>query len=162
MINLRVGHGLDFHKFDTSIGNHSIVIGGVLIPNDCKIIAHSDGDVLIHALVDAILGAIGMGDIGVHFPDTDAKWKDVNSEIFLKRATELMLHAGYKICNIDSILICEKPKISPYYSQIREHLAKILNISSDSINIKATTTEKMGFLGKKEGICADVTILCSK
>ncbi len=158
----RTGIGFDVHKFDSHerIDNF-IMLGGVKVPSTKAIIAHSDGDVVIHALVDAILGAIGEGDIGEHFPDTDPKWKNQDSVIFLKHACSLLINKNASISNVDIIIVCEKPKILPYKNQIKETLSNYMNITKEQINVKATTTEKMGFTGRGEGIAVYATIMVS-
>ena len=155
--NYRIGQGVDVHKFDNEVNeNNFIILGGVKIPYQQKLLAHSDGDVLIHAIVDAILGALGLGDIGEAFPDNDPKNKNANSEIFLQFAKEKMKEMNGNIVNIDCTIICEKPKITPHKNEIRKNLARILEIEENQINIKATTTEKLGFTGRGEGIMAQV------
>lgn len=152
-MEIRTGIGFDAHKFkDNESSNNHIVLGGIKIEHIKSLDAHSDGDVLIHALVDAILGAIGEGDIGLHFPPSDQKWKNANSQIFLEHANNLLKEKGGSINNIDLTVICEAPRMGTYREEIRNNLASILNISSTKINVKATTTEKMGFTGRKEGI----------
>ncbi|MEK6734222.1 MAG: 2-C-methyl-D-erythritol 2,4-cyclodiphosphate synthase, partial [Pseudomonadota bacterium] len=152
-LEIRSGIGFDAHKFaeNISMDNH-VMLGGVKIPYERKLEAHSDGDVLIHSLVDAILGAIGEGDIGLHFPPSDAKWKNANSVMFLEFANNLVKQKNGAINNIDVTVICEKPRLSQYKDEIKNNLAKILSITSDRVNVKATTTEKMGFTGRGEGI----------
>ncbi len=156
---VRIGNGFDVHKFgEFEEGEEKVIkIGGVVVESDKKIIAHSDGDVAIHAAMDAILGAICEGDIGEHFPPTDAKWKDADSKDMLKAVNNLMVKKGGKIMNLDITIICEKPKILKYKEQMKIALAEALNISSTRINIKATTTEKLGFLGREEGIAVQAT-----
>lgn len=155
----RSGIGFDIHKFsDDNIADNFIRIGGVDVKFNKKIIAHSDGDVVIHALIDAILGAMAKGDIGECFPDTDPKWQDYDSILMLEEIKLLLVNNNYKIINIDLIIICEEPKISPYKIAIRDKLSNILEIQTDQINVKATTTEKMGFLGRKEGIACQAII----
>ncbi len=157
---VRSGIGFDAHRFaeETSEHNH-VVLGGIKVPFEKKLEAHSDGDVLIHALVDALLGSIGAGDIGMHFPPSDMKWKNADSKLFLIHANELLKQKNSIINNIDLTVICEKPRLGIYREQIRANLAKILDITEDRINVKATTTEKMGFTGRGEGIA--VQAICS-
>lgn len=156
---IRSGIGFDIHKFsDDNIADNFIRIGGVDVKFNKKIIAHSDGDVVIHALIDAILGAMAKGDIGEYFPDTDPKWQDYDSILMLEEIKLLLVNNNYKIINIDLVIICEEPKISPYKIAIRDKLSNILEIQTDQINVKATTTEKMGFLGRKEGIACQAII----
>ncbi|AIL64972.1 Bifunctional enzyme IspD/IspF [Rickettsiales bacterium Ac37b] len=155
----RVGIGFDVHKFENQLStNGQIFLGGVEIPHNYRIIAHSDGDVVLHALCDALLGSIGAGDIGVHFPPTDDQWKDVRSVRFIEHTLEMLRHKNATIINVDIIIIGETPKINPYRLAMQNKLSEILSISIDRINIKATTTEKMGFTGRNEGIAAQVII----
>lgn len=161
---IRTGIGFDAHKFKNDISEDNFVIlGGIKIPYKHKIEAHSDGDVLIHALVDAILGSIACGDIGMHFPPSDPKWKNANSKDFLTHANNLLLEKNGRINNIDITVICEKPHLSEYKEQIQHNLAQILSIEKNRVSIKATTTEKMGFTGRGEGIAvqaiATITII---
>jgi 2-C-methyl-D-erythritol 4-phosphate cytidylyltransferase / 2-C-methyl-D-erythritol 2,4-cyclodiphosphate synthase len=150
---IRSGTGFDAHRFSPDIAaNNAITLGGIKIPFEKKLEAHSDGDVLIHSLVDAILGSIGAGDIGMHFPPSDIKWKNADSKLFLIHANELLKSKNGRINNIDITVICEKPRLGKYREEIRNNLTDILTINKDRINIKATTTEKMGFTGREEGI----------
>ena len=135
------------------------MIGGVEIPHYKGALGHSDADVLLHAICDAILGALALGDIGVHFPDTDSSYKDIDSKILLKKCFDLINAKGYKIINIDSTLCLQVPKIKPYVLQMQEIIASILEITKDDISIKATTTEKLGFVGREEGLQAYATVL---
>ena len=158
----RIGMGYDVHKFD-NIDNNSesfITICGVKINYHKKIIAHSDGDVGLHALTDAILGASGCGSIGQHFPNTDKTWKNVKSSHFLIEAQKKAKEKGYLIFNADITIICEQPKIMPYAVEMQEHIAQLISVDSSCINVKATTTEKLGFLGREEGIAAQAVVLC--
>jgi 2-C-methyl-D-erythritol 2,4-cyclodiphosphate synthase len=153
---MRIGHGYDVHAFGE--GN-SITIGGVDIPYDRALVAHSDGDVLIHALIDAILGALGMGDIGQHFPDTDAKYKGCSSRDLLIQVSQFIADKGYKLGNADITLVAEAPKMSPHLQPMLENLAQDLKCSTHQLNIKATTTEKLGFTGRGEGIACYAVVL---
>ena len=155
----RVGNGFDVHKFVK--GNH-VILCGIKIPFEKKLEGHSDADVGLHTIVDAILGAISLGDIGRHFPPSDNKWKNASSLIFLKKAKELLKQENAKIINIDLTFICEEPKISKYYKKMTNFLSKHLEIEENQINIKATTTEKLGFLGRKEGIAAQASVSINK
>lgn len=153
----RVGIGIDFHRFGEG---RKLILGGVQIEHNVGLIGHSDADCLIHAIVDAILGAIGESDIGTFFPDSDMKYKDMNSIFFLKKAMEIVAEKGFVIENIDTTIICEKPRIMPYVISMKEKLGGVMNLSKERIGIKATTTEQMGFLGRKEGIaCMAVALL---
>jgi 2-C-methyl-D-erythritol 2,4-cyclodiphosphate synthase len=155
-MGLRIGYGIDFHQLVTG---RDLFIGGVKIPHDKGALGHSDADVLLHAICDALLGAACLGDIGVHFPDTSATYKDIDSKILLAKTNELIREAGYSIINIDSTLCLEAPKIKPYVAQMQQVIAEVLGISTNDISIKATTTETMGFVGRKEGLVAHATCL---
>ena len=148
---MRVGHGFDVHRF--TAGDY-VVIGGIKIPFVKGIEAHSDGDVVIHALCDALLGACALGDIGKHFPDSDPQFKSRDSRFFLKSVAKLIYDNGYELINLDCTVVCEKPKISPYISVMRENLASDLNVSLEQVSVKATTTELLGFTGRGEGVAA--------
>lgn len=154
---MRIGQGYDVHKF--SEGSF-VMLGGVRIPFDKGLAAHSDGDVLLHAICDALLGAAALGDIGKHFPDTDPDLKGVDSRILLRHVRDLLQKAGYRIENIDSTVVAQKPKISPYLEQMRQTIADDLEIPIKAVNVKGTTTEKLGFTGREEGIaCYAVCLL---
>ena len=152
----RIGFGVDFHQMAEG---RELWLGGVLIPHTKGALGHSDADVLLHAICDAMLGAACLGDIGVHFPDTDASLKNIDSKILLKKSFDLIAAAGYRIVNIDSTLCLELPKIKPYIQQMQETIATVLSIKISDVSIKATTTEKMGFIGREEGLAAYATIL---
>ena len=153
--DIRVGHGYDVHRL---IQGNNIILGGVSIPCPHTLKGHSDADVLMHALTDAILGSASEHDIGYHFPPSDNQWKNVNSSIFLKKSLSLLNDKGGKLNHIDCTIICERPKISNHREMIRHNIAKICCLSPDRVNIKATTTEKLGFTGRKEGIAANATV----
>ena len=155
---MRIGTGYDVHAFCE--GDH-LILGGIKIPFNKAFAAHSDGDVLIHAMVDALLGALALGDIGQHFPPNDDQWKDCDSSVFLKHVMELVKQNGYQVNNIDSTVICEQPKMQPHILSIRENLAKIMNLELDQVSVKATTTEKLGFCGRGEGIAVEAVCLLS-
>lgn len=155
----RVGLGFDVHKFtDEVYNNNNIKLCAIDIPFERKVIAHSDGDVVLHALVDAILGALGKGDIGYYFPPSDIKWKGCDSTVFLQYASDLVKENSGKIVNIDINIICEQPRISNYREAMMCKLSSILNLDKTRVNIKGGTTEKMGFLGRKEGIAAQAIV----
>ena len=156
---MRIGHGYDVHRFCE--GDH-IIIGGVKIPFSKKLLAHSDGDVLVHAIADALLGACAERDIGYHFPDTDDKYKNVNSLLLLSKVGEIVDKNGYLISNIDSTIVAQAPKMLPYILNMKENIANALNISPDQVNVKATTEEKLGFTGRGEGISAHSVCLIMK
>ena len=153
---MRIGHGYDVHRF---CDGDRIVIGGVKIPFEKGILAHSDGDVLVHAVADALLGAAGERDIGFHFPDTDEKYKNIDSMKLLSRVNEIILNKGYRIENLDCTIIAQAPKMSPHIIKMRDNIAKTLCIDPDSVNVKATTEEKLGFTGRGEGIAAHCVCL---
>lgn len=155
-MGIRIGYGIDFHQL---VEGRDLFIGGVKIPHDKGALGHSDADVLLHAICDALLGAACLGDIGVHFPDTSAEFKNIDSKILLARTNELIRKEGYSIINIDSTLCLEAPKIKPFVPQMQETIASILGITIKDISIKATTTEKMGFVGREEGLVAHAACL---
>lgn len=153
---MRIGHGYDAHRFGP--GDH-VVLGGVSIPYDHGLIAHSDGDVLIHALCDALLGAAGLGDIGRHFPDSDPALKGIDSRILLRKVVEELQKCGFKPGNVDATVIAQQPRLSTHVETMQTRLAEDLGIDTSLVNIKATTTEKMGFTGRGEGIAAHAVVL---
>ena len=155
---IRIGHGFDVHAFEA--GDH-VILGGVKIPYHQKFKAHSDGDVLIHAVCDALLGAAALGDIGRHFPDTDEKYKGIDSRQLLKHVIVLLSENGYMLGNLDATIVAQAPKMAPHIEQMRINLAEDFAVSTQQINVKATTTEKLGYTGREEGISvhAVVTIL---
>ncbi len=155
----RTGIGFDVHAFQEG---RKLFLGGVEIPFEKGLEGHSDADVLLHAICDAMLGALALGDIGIHFPNTDPKYKDSDSKVLLTEVYKLISEKDFKVGNIDSFLAIEAPKISPYANKMRETISSILNISIDQISIKATTTEKLGFIGRGEGVSAFATVLLEK
>lgn len=155
-MGLRIGYGIDFHQL---VVGRDLFIGGVKIPHDKGALGHSDADVLLHAICDALLGAACLGDIGVHFPDTSSEFKNIDSKILLQRTYELIQKEGYSIVNIDSTLCLEAPKIKPFVPQMQQVIADILHLSVKDVSIKATTTETMGFVGRKEGLVAHACCL---
>jgi len=150
-LHQRIGQGIDFHRLEEG---RELWLGGVRVNATKGCVAHSDGDVLIHAICDALLGAAGLSDIGTHFPDTSDEFKGIDSKILLKRTVQLVSERGYRIVNIDSTVCLELPRLSPYIATMRATMASIANISPDAVSVKATTTEKMGFTGRGEGIVA--------
>lgn len=156
---MRIGTGFDVHAFGE--GDH-VVIGGVHVPHRRGVVAHSDGDVVIHALCDAIFGALALGDIGQHFPPTDPRWRDADSRQFLRHAASLMAQHGYALGNADITVIAEAPKVGPHAQAMRENLAADLGCALDQISVKATTTEKLGFCGRAEGIAAQACVLLER
>lgn len=156
---MRIGIGYDAHRL---VEGRKLIVGGVNIPFEKGLLGHSDADVLVHAINDALLGAAALGDIGRHFPDTDPKYKDISSLVLMKRVAELLKEEGFGIVNIDSVIIAEKPKFAPYIEKMRENIAFALNIQKEKVSIKATTTEGMGFEGRGEGISAKAVCLIKK
>ena len=148
---MRIGHGYDVHRFAE---NRELILGGVNIPYEKGLLGHSDADVLLHAISDALLGAAALGDIGKHFPDNDDSFKNIDSRILLRKVVELLEEKGYKIGNIDATVIAQKPKLAPYISVMKENIAKDCKIDSDRVNVKATTEEGLGFTGELLGISA--------
>lgn len=155
-MSIRIGHGYDVHKL---VEERKLFLGGVEIPNDKGLLGHSDADVLLHAICDALLGAAALGDIGKHFPDNDNAYKDIDSKILLKRTVDLLDKKGYKIGNIDATVIAQAPKLKPYIEKIRETIASVCGIDIAAVNVKATTEEKLGFTGREEGISAHAVAL---
>jgi 2-C-methyl-D-erythritol 2,4-cyclodiphosphate synthase len=156
---LRIGQGVDFHQL---VEGRDLWIGGVKVPHHKGAKGHSDADVLLHAICDAMLGAVCLGDIGTHFPDTSSEYKDIDSKILLNKSYLLIREAGYIVVNIDSTICLESPKIKPYVSQMQEVIASILQLTPNDVSVKATTTEKMGFVGREEGIVAYANALLQK
>ncbi len=160
MSDFRVGFGFDVHRFAEG---RKLVLGGIEIPYELGLDGHSDADVLLHAITDAILGALALGDIGKHFPDTDPAYKNIDSKILLKKAYDLVQSKGYVLGNLDATVVTEEPRLSPFIGKLRISIAEILNSEIDQISIKATTSEKMGFAGRKEGVsCSSVVLLNKK
>jgi 2-C-methyl-D-erythritol 2,4-cyclodiphosphate synthase len=150
-MDIRVGQGIDFHRLGDGL---KLTLGGVTIPSEKGCIAHSDGDVLVHSICDALLGAAGLGDIGHQFPDNDPQYRNISSLVLLERTFSLVSERGFSVVNIDSTVCLEKPRIAPYIEEMKRNLAAITGLPADDIGIKATTTEKMGFTGREEGIVA--------
>jgi 2-C-methyl-D-erythritol 2,4-cyclodiphosphate synthase len=159
MTSIRIGHGFDVHAFGD--GDHAM-LGGVRIASSRGIVAHSDGDVVIHALCDAMLGALSLGDIGQHFPPSDARWKDADSRAFLRHCNGLLRERGWVLGNADITVICEQPKIGPHVGSMRALLAADLAVDIDAVSVKATTTERLGFTGRGEGIAAHAVCLLER
>ena len=154
--NIRIGQGIDVHAF--AAGDH-LMLGGVRVPHDRGVEAHSDGDVVLHALCDAMLGALAMGDIGRHFPPSDPQWKGADSRSFLRHCNGLIGEKGWKVGNADITVICERPKVGPHADAMRVLIAADLGIDADAVSVKATTSEKLGFTGRGEGIAAQAVVL---
>lgn len=155
----RIGSGVDFHQLTEG---RDLWIGGVKIPHHKGALGHSDADVLLHAICDAILGALALGDIGTHFPDTDPAYKGIDSKILLSKTAALLAEKGYQVVNIDSTLCLQAPKIKPHIAAMQATIAGILKIAADAVSIKATTTEEMGFVGREEGLVAYATVLVAR
>lgn len=155
----RIGQGFDVHAFAEG---RPLIIGGIKIPHDKGLLGHSDADVLLHAVTDAALGAIGEGDIGRHFPDTDPAFKDADSSKLLEYIWKIVEEKGYVLGNVDCTIMAQRPKMAPYIEQMRHHIAELLHAEPGQVNVKATTTEKLGFTGREEGIAAMATILLLK
>ena len=158
-MSFRVGSGFDVHAFGPGDG---VMLGGVRVPWTQGVKAHSDGDVLLHALTDALLGAAGLGDIGQHFPDSDPQWRGAASTQFVQHALELLAQAGWQVVNADLTLLAEAPRIAPHRNAICDSMAAMLGLPRDAVNLKATTTEKLGFLGRAEGLAAQAVVLVTR
>lgn len=158
-MKMRIGQGYDAHRFQSG---DAVVLGGVTIPFDQSLAAHSDGDVLLHAICDAVLGAAALGDIGRHFPDTDPTYKGVDSRVLLRAVRDLLDAAKWRVVNIDATVIAERPKIAPHVTTMIAHVASDLGITDEQVNIKGTTTEKMGFTGRGEGVAATAVALLER
>lgn len=156
MTDFRIGSGFDVHAFGA--GDH-VMLGGVRIPHDRGVLAHSDGDVALHALCDAMLGALALGDIGRHFPPSDARWKDADSRAFVRHCDALLRARGWRVGNCDITVVCEAPKVGPHAQAMREAIAADLDIAIDAVSVKATTSERLGFTGRGEGIAAQAVCL---
>ena len=158
-VGMRIGIGYDVHRLEE---NRKLILGGVEIPHHLGLLGHSDADVLLHAVTDALLGALALGDIGKHFPDTDARYKDQDSRLFLRLAYALVKKEGYKLGNLDCVVMAQQPKLAPYIDLMRTYLAEDLQSDRAQISIKAPTTEKLGFVGKEEGIAAQAICLLER
>lgn len=156
---IRIGNGYDVHILTEG---RKLVLGGIEIPHTKGVLGHSDGDVLVHAVMDAMLGALALGDIGQHFPDTDMKYENIDSTVLLKRVKELVAERGYKIINLDSIIVLQKPKVKPYIEVMRKRIAEVLEIDVEQVSIKATTEEKLGFTGDESGVKSYCVVLLEK
>ncbi|MFZ1686711.1 MAG: 2-C-methyl-D-erythritol 2,4-cyclodiphosphate synthase [Flavobacteriales bacterium] len=158
-MDVRVGSGFDVHRL---IQGRELWLGGVLVPAERGALGHSDADVLLHAICDALLGAAGLGDIGRHFPDTDAQWKGADSKKLLARVVGLLKEQGWRVGNVDSTLVLEQPRIAPHITAMRAVIASLLGVPEDAVSIKATTNEKLGYVGREEGVCAYAVALISR
>jgi 2-C-methyl-D-erythritol 2,4-cyclodiphosphate synthase len=159
MSAMRIGTGYDVHAFGP--GDH-VMLGGVRVPHGRGLVAHSDGDVLIHALCDALLGALALGDIGKHFPPTDEQWRGADSRVLLRAVAGLLRERGWRVGNVDSVVVCERPKLAPHVEAMRTFLASDLGIDVDAVGVKATTSERLGFTGREEGIAAQAVALLER
>ena len=153
---MRIGIGYDVHQLTPG---RDLWLGGIQIPHTLGLLGHSDADVLLHAICDAMLGAAALGDIGKHFPDNDPQYKNIDSKLLLRRCNELLIQEGYTICNLDCIIVAQKPKVGPYIPTMRQTIADILHLDLDQVSVKATTTEHLGFEGREEGISAHAAVL---
>jgi 2-C-methyl-D-erythritol 2,4-cyclodiphosphate synthase len=158
-MNIKIGQGIDFHQLETGL---DLWLGGVKIPSDKGCVAHSDGDVLLHAICDAMLGAAGLSDIGYYFPDSDNRYENIDSKILLKNTFDLISQKGYKINNIDSTICLEKPKISSFIQDMKNAISAIVETEPDNVAVKATTAEKLGFIGREEGVLAVAVVLLTR
>lgn len=156
---LRIGNGYDVHKL---VEGRKLILGGIEIPHTKGVLGHSDGDVLIHAIMDAMLGALALGDIGQHFPDNDNQYKDIDSSLLLEKVATLIKNRGYRIVNLDSIIVLQKPKVKPYIESMRDKISKILQIEKEQVSVKATTEEKLGFTGDESGVKSYCVVLLQK
>lgn len=155
----RIGQSTDIHQIEEG---RPLMLGGIEIPSSFGLKGHSDADVLLHAITEAIIGALGKGDIGTHFPDTDNQYKGIDSAVLLKKVVTMMRNEGYALCNIDSLVMAESPKLAPYKDQMKERIAQICDIDKTRVNVKATRGEKLGFIGRKEGMQAEAIVLLIK
>lgn len=156
---MRIGYGYDAHKL---VEGRKLILGGVEIPHDFGLLGHSDADVLLHAITDALLGALALGDIGKHFPDTDPKYKNADSRVLLRDAYELIKTKGYELVNLDATVVAQEPKLARYIAKIRETIASDLEVNTEDVSVKATTSEWLGFEGRKEGISSSAVVLLSR
>lgn len=157
--NMRIGIGYDVHQLKEG---RKLILGGIEVPHHLGLLGHSDADVLLHAISDSLLGALALGDIGKHFPDTDARYKDADSKVLLKEVYKLIQDEGYELVNLDTVIMAERPKLRGYIDLMRESIAEILSCALNQVSIKATTTERLGFVGKEEGIAAQAICLLEK
>ncbi len=156
---LRIGNGYDVHRL---VEGRKLILGGVEIPHLKGVLGHSDGDVLVHAIMDALLGSLALGDIGQHFPDTSSEYKDIDSMILLERVFNLIKEKGYRVVNLDCVIVAQQPKLKPYLEEMRQKISKVLETQISNISVKATTEEKLGFTGNEEGIKSYCVVLLEK
>ena len=153
---MRIGHGFDVHRL---VSGRKLILGGVEIPFELGLLGHSDADVLCHAVSDALLGALALGDIGVHFPDSDPRWQDADSLLLLGQVAALVRERGYQVANLDATLILQRPKVAPYVARMRENIARALGVAAEAVSVKATTSEGMGYEGRGEGASCHAVVL---
>ncbi|MDO4588980.1 MAG: 2-C-methyl-D-erythritol 2,4-cyclodiphosphate synthase [Fusobacterium sp.] len=156
---LRIGNGYDVHRLTEG---RKLILGGVEIPHTKGVLGHSDGDVLVHAIMDALLGALALGDIGQHFPDTDMQYKNIDSMLLLSKVKDLIYSKGYRVVNLDSIIVLQKPKVKPYIESMRKRIAEVMEMDLDQVSVKATTEEKLGFTGDESGVKSYCVVLLEK
>ncbi|MBQ9036764.1 MAG: 2-C-methyl-D-erythritol 2,4-cyclodiphosphate synthase [Erysipelotrichaceae bacterium] len=156
---MRIGQSTDIHRL---VRDRDLILGGVKVPYELGLDGHSDADVLLHAIIEALIGAMGLGDIGTHFPDTDVTYKGISSMILLEKTREMLEENEYEVCNIDSLILIQSPKMKPYIPQMKKNIAEVLGINVDQVNVKATTGERMGFVGNKEGVVAEAVVLIDR
>ena len=160
MEDFRIGHGFDVHVLREGL---PLVIGGVRIPHEKGFVAHSDGDVLVHALCDALLGAVALGDIGLHFPDTSEEFRGIDSLVLLRRTVELLREKGYRVANVDATIVMQRPRLRPHIDEMRRTLARTMGVECDAVSVKATTSERLGYEGREEGVSAyAVALVCCR
>ena len=157
--DIRIGNGYDVHRL---VEGRKLILGGVDVPHSMGLDGHSDADALVHALCDALLGALGAGDIGAYFPDTDPKWEGISSLLLLEEVMRMVREKGFEVANTDSVIVAQKPRLAPYLKEMKKNIASALGVETDRLNIKATTTEKLGFAGREEGIAAYAVALLIK
>lgn len=163
MNDIRIGHGYDVHRFaDAPAGDAHVWLCGVKVPHTHGVLAHSDGDIPLHALCDALLGAVALGDIGKHFPDSDARWRGADSRVLLRHVVALLAERGYRVGNVDVTIVAQAPKVAPHVARMCASIAADLGVAVDRVNVKATTTEKLGFTGRGEGIAAHAVALVGR
>ena len=156
VMNMRIGQSTDIHRL---VKGRDLVLGGVRIPYELGLLGHSDADVLLHAIIEALIGAMGLGDIGTHFPDNDERYKDISSLLLLERTAEMLKENGYRVVNVDSLVIIQQPKLKDYIPEMRRNIAAVLQCEENRINVKATTAEHLGFIGNGEGVRAQAVVL---
>lgn len=162
MTDLRIGHGYDVHRFAAEKTPGTLKLGGIDVPSDYPLLAHSDGDVVLHAVADAVLGALALGDIGTWFPDTDARWAGADSSELLRQIWQQATERGYRLGNLDVTVVAQAPRLQSYREAMAAHIATLLGAGSEQVNVKATTTEKLGFVGRREGVATHAVVLLAR